>query len=344
MSNLRYLVIGAGAIGGLVGGKLAAQGRAVSVVARVETIDRLREEGLTVKEGEQTFRSQPAVYLTAGEALAAGADVILLAVKGFDTGSAIAELQASGQPVPPIVCLQNGVDNEPALAAAFGADRVIAATVTTAVSVPAAGVVVIEKARGLGVAEGHALSKPIAADLTAAGFNVRMYANADAMKWSKLLGNLTANATSAICDLPPRALFQHDGLYDIEIDMLREALTVMQAKGIPAVDLPGGPMRLLAFGVRNLPRRLYRPYFSRAFGGARGEKMPSFHIDLSRGGALSEVDWLNGAVVRHGQAVGVPTPVNAALTDILTGLMRDRSSWGQFRGQPAALVAAIRRK
>lgn len=346
MTNARhYLIYGAGAIGSLIGGLLAAGGQRVTFLDRPVVAGHLRQHGITVTQGQHRASiPNPSIVTTPEAGLAAKPDAIVFAVKSYHTAQAIAELHMAGggKPlIPPILCFQNGVDNETALAAAFGADKVIAGTVTTAVSITAPGQITIEKPRGLGISTAHPLSAPIAADLQQAGLRVELYANPAAMKWSKLLTNLIANPTSAICDLPAGAVFAHDGLYRIEIKALRETLAVMNALELPVVKLPGVPVTLLARALRRLPPWLYRPYFTQKVAKGRGDKMPSFHVDLSRASKHSEVRWLNGAVARHGARAGVPTPVNSALTGILEAIVADPGHWNDYRHQPDKLVAAV---
>jgi 2-dehydropantoate 2-reductase len=158
------------------------------------------------------------------------------------------------------------------------------------------------------------------------------------MKWSKLLTNLLANATSAILDMTPAQIFAHPGLYRLEVAQLREALAVMRAQGIGVVNLPRTPVRLLAFGIRWLPPALSRPLIARAVGGGRGAKMPSFHIDLHSGRGQSEVDYLNGAVVRFGARLGIPTPANRILNETLLAITRRELPQETFARKPEALL------
>jgi 2-dehydropantoate 2-reductase len=160
------------------------------------------------------------------------------------------------------------------------------------------------------------------------------------MKWSKLLTNLPANASSAILDMTPAEVYALADLFRLEQAMLREALAVMRAHGIHVVDLPGTPVRLLALAAR-LPAAAARPLLARAIGAGRGAKMPSFHIDLHGGRGRSEVGWLNGAVVRFGAQAGVPTPVNQLLTDTLSALTRSEMPLDAFARQPARLLARL---
>ncbi|HEX2698555.1 MAG TPA: ketopantoate reductase C-terminal domain-containing protein, partial [Anaerolineales bacterium] len=126
----------------------------------------------------------------------------------------------------------------------------------------------------------------------------------------------------------------------LEIEMLRECVAVMEAQHIPVVDLPGTPARALAFATR-LPLWLSKPLLARAAGKGRGNKMPSFHIDLYSGRGKSEVEFLHGAVVRAGEKFGVPTPVNKVLTETLMALTLKEIPLEEFAHQPEKLLALL---
>ncbi len=341
--KLKFLTLGAGAIGTYVGGSLALADYEVTFVERPEVAAGLLSRGLrlTLADGDHTLTA-PRVVTSIGEALASqDFDLVLFALKSYHTSGFLASLGNIPPSFPPILCLSNGVDNEPALAATLGEEKVIAGTVTSAIGRRQAGDILLEKLRGVGVAGGHPLSGTVVAAFNQAGLNAHLYPRAADMKWSKMLTNLLANATAAILDMTPAEVFAHAGLYRLEITQLREALAVMRAQGIRVVDLPGTPVRALAFAVRFLPTTLSRPLLAKAVGGGRGGKMPSFHIDLHSGRGHSEVDYLNGAVARAGQRLGVPTPVNRLLTETLLALTRGEIPLNTYRRKPEKLLAAL---
>jgi 2-dehydropantoate 2-reductase len=245
--------------------------------------------------------------------------------------------------MPPILCLQNGVDNEPEIVAVLGPDRVIAGTMTGSIARRAAGDIVLEKARGIGIATSHPLSERLLTVLNKALLNARLYSSAADMKWSKLLANLPGSATSAIVDMSPGEIFAHPGLYALEMRMAHEALAVMAAQGIHPVDLPKLPVRALALAMR-LPLFLARPVLRKVVGGGRGGKMPSFHIDLHAGRRKSEVEYLQGAVVRYGEKFGIPTPVSRLLTETLLALVRGEIPITEFSHQPEKLIGLLSKK
>lgn len=338
---LRVLSFGAGAIGTYIGGSLALQDHLVVFLERPQVAEELRQRGLRLSlPAREAQIASPRVASSIDEALALGPfDIGIFALKSFDTQPALDGLSAHRQVLPPILSLQNGVDNEPAIATFLGADRVIHGTVTSAVGRRAAGDIVLERLRGIGISAAHPLSQRLAAAMNEAGLNAQLYAHPPAMKWSKMLTNLLANASSAILGMTPAEVFGHPGLYRLEIEQLREALAVMRALGLPVVDLPATPVRLLAFGVRRLPVRLSRPLIARAVGGGRGKKMPSFYIDLHSGRGKSEVDYLNGAVVRQGADFNLPTPANRTLNETLLALTEGRLALAEFARQPEKLLA-----
>ncbi len=338
--RLKILVFGAGAIGTYIGGSLALDGHEAVFLERPQVADQLRQRGMRLRlpSGEHHLPS-PQVAASIEGALEGGPfDAGIFALKSFDTQAALEGLRPYRQALPPLLCLQNGVENEPAIAAALGRDKVIAGTVTSAVGRTEAGDIVLERLRGVGVAGTHPIAAGLAGAMSDAGLNAQLYQRPADMKWSKLLTNLVANATSAILDMRPAEIFADPRLFDLEIAQLRETLEVMRAQGIRVVDLPATPVRLFAFAVRYIPARLSRTLLNRAVGGGRGEKMPSFHIDLYSGRGVSEVDYLNGAVVRFGERFGVPTPVNRLLTETLLGLTRGEIPLDAFARMPAALL------
>jgi 2-dehydropantoate 2-reductase len=348
---LKILTFGAGAIGTYFGGSLVLAGHTVVFMEQSTVVDEPRKRGLRLdlsadgrRKVKDAFVVPSSVFVVAGsleEALRYGPfDVALFALKSFDATAALEGIKASAGKMPPVLCLSNGVDNEPAIANALGPDKVIHGTVTTAIGRRGVGDIVLERLRGTGIAAGHVLSKRLVSSFDAAYLNCRLYPDAAAMKWSKMLTNLIANPTSAILDLTAAEVFANRDLYKLEIVMLRECLAVMKAQKIKVVDLPGTPVRALAFATR-LPLWLSKPLLGRAAGSGRGGKMPSFHIDLHSGRGKSEVEYLHGAVARAGERLGIPTPVNRALTETLMSLTKNEVPLEEFARQPEKLLAKV---
>jgi 2-dehydropantoate 2-reductase len=342
-TQLNWLVFGAGAIGTYFGGSLLLHGQKVIFIDQPDIASSLHEQGLKLSIREQEYRIlHPDVFSSLSTALAMSSfDIAIFAIKSFDTQYAVETLRPYLSSIPPILCLQNGVENESILKAALGESNVIAGTVTSAVLRRGPGDVILERLRGAGVAKDHPLSAQIVQTLSDAHLNAHLIASSSGMKWSKMLTNLLANASSAILDMSPSKILRHPGLYRIEIDQLREAITVMRALNIPIVDLPGTPVRIFCWALIQLPPSLSQPFISRMAGRGRGKKMPSFHIDLHSGRGRSEVDYLNGAVVRFGERVGVQTPVNYWLNQTLMKQTQGILPMDAYSHQPDKLIQSI---
>jgi 2-dehydropantoate 2-reductase len=350
-SQLNVLTFGAGAIGTYIGGSLVLAGHNVVFVEQEKVAGELHERGLRLdltldkrRKTKEAFLVDPSSFVIASsleDALRYGPfDVALYALKSFDTETALEGIQPYAEKMPPFLCLSNGIDNEPTIAKVLGPDKVIYGTVTSAIGRRAAGDIVLEKLRGAGIATTHPLSDRLVAAFNKAFLNARAYPDPQSMKWSKMLTNLLANPASAILDMSAAEIYARGDLYKMEIDMLRECLAVMEAQNIDVVDLPGTPVRALAFAT-TLPLWLSRPLLGRAAGSGRGEKMPSFHIDLHSGRGKSEVDYLHGAVVRAGEKTGVPTPVNRLLTETLLALTDGEMILEKYAHKPEKLLAEL---
>lgn len=334
--RLNWLIFGAGAIGTYIGGSLLLHGHKVVFFDQPEAVSEILEHGIMLNlQGQEHRILHPVIYTTLPGAIShTSFDVSIFALKSFDTAVALDLIRPFADLIQPVLCLQNGVENEPALESVLGKDKVIAGTVTSAIRRRAAGDILLERLRGMGVADSHRLSQKLVPLLSEAGLNARLYSSSSSMKWSKMLTNLLANASSAILDMTPVEILSHPGLYRVEIAQLREAIKVCRAYQIQIVDLPGTPVRMYAMTTSKLPLWLSRLFLPRIAGKGRGQKMPSLHIDLHSGRGKSEVDYLNGAVVRFGERLGVPTPVNSWLNQTLLNLTQGNLALETYSRQP----------
>jgi len=342
--KMRFLIFGVGAIGTYIGCSLLLSGYPVAFIECEPAASQVKSRGLRLQMGAEE-RTTPAlaVYTDLESALQVGAyDVAIVAVKSFDTLNLAQMISRAGADFSAVLSVQNGVENERLLATHLGQARVIAGAVTSAIRRIDAGNVVIERQRGIGIAADHPLSEEIMAAFNDASLNARLYENPQSMKWSKMLTNLLANASSAILDMTPAEIFAHRDLYALEVRQIREALQVMAAMNVPVTNLPGAPVRSLMFMMNYLPVRISQPVVKSALGRGRGGKMPSLHVDLHGGKTKSEVDYLNGVVVRYADQLGIRTPVNKLLNDTLLALIERKLNIVQFAKQPGKLLALLK--
>jgi 2-dehydropantoate 2-reductase len=366
MEVVRILVFGAGAIGSLLGHRLASAGHQVALIGRLAYVHAVRERGLVLEEGKKTVSPErrrdaskgvttedwrdSVVWPMAAESIEGLPaeqrcwDLIVVTVKGYDTSEAAQALAPHVQSGTPMLMVQNGVGGEEMALEVLADAEIISGVVTLSVSVLGAGHICLETTRGgLNLAptrEGRDIRRWVEL-FAAAGMRTAGYADYRAMKWSKLLLNIQANAIPAILDMTPGAVFARPALFALERAAFLEALAVMRAMGLPPTGFPGYPVNLLVWAMRILPAPLLRAVLGRMVASGRGDKPPSLQMDLAGGRRRSEVLYLNGAVVTHAERVGMDVPVNRMLLRTLMGMVEGSISWDDFRGQPQKLVAAV---
>lgn len=288
---MKVAIMGAGAVGSYYGGLLARAGHAVRLIGRASHVAAVERDGLRLQT--LTFDEWVPMRASVDPAAVADADAdwVLCCVKSNDTEAAAAALSpylASGALV---LSLQNGVENAERLQALLPRHRVQPVLVYAAVELASPGHL-RHHGRGELVIGAGPDSEAIATTFADAGVPVQVLADLRAAQWSKLVVNCAYNALSAISRLPYGRMIQGPGIEATMREAVAECLAVAHAEGIP------------------LPADLWPQV--RALADAMPTQQSSTAQDLARG-RRSEIDQLNGYVVRRGAALGVPTPVNRAL-------------------------------
>jgi 2-dehydropantoate 2-reductase len=337
-------VVGAGAVGQFLAARLRLAGHESVLLARPNVLDILNARGVTLRAGEQEW---PVGVRAAAEPsdplFAEPFELVIIAVKAFATDDAarsIAAIAACKEST--ILTVQNGIGNEESLAAVFGFDRIVAGALTvpverldeTTVSAPPTGGLTIAPA-------GAQANNWLLAAFDRSGLSVRAASNWRALKWSKLLINLVANAVCAALDMTPKEVYANPAAFSLERRCLREAVAVMDAARIPATPLVRFPVPQFAWAIRALPSGLLHPLLASRAASARGDKLPSLLIDARAGRQQTEVRWLNGAVANRATSTGVPAPANAAVTRVVAGFANGSVDRASYRGRPEKLLAEI---
>lgn len=286
---LQMAVLGAGAVGCYYGGMLARAGHRVTLIGRSQHVQVFEARGLRM----QTLAFDETVQVGASTeaAAVAGADLVLFAVKSPDTERAGAQMREHLKPGALVLCLQNGVDNAERLRAVLPGVAVASAVVYVATEMAGPGHL-RHHGRGELVIEPSARCAEVAQALTAAGIPTEVSDNVRGALWAKLILNCAYNALSAVGRIAYGELVQQPGVADVMRDVVAECRDVAAADG---VSLPGD----VDAAVRRIAETMPSQYSSTA-------------QDLMRG-KPSEIDHLNGHVVRRGEALGVPTPANRVL-------------------------------
>jgi len=280
--------MGAGAVGCYYGGLLARAGHAVTLIGRAPHVEAIQRAGLRLET--RTFDERVAAAASADPAAAAHAELVLCCVKSTDTEEAAAQLAPHLAPAAVVLSLQNGIDNAARLQAKL-AQRVIPAVVYVGTEMAGPGHV-RHHGRGELVLGAAPESERLAALLCAAAIPTTLNADIDGELWAKLILNCAYNALSAITQLPYGVLRRSEGVEAVLRDITAECLAVARAAG---VVVPGDPWEAVERIARTVPGQ-----------------HSSTAQDLARG-RRSEIDHLNGVVVRQGERLGIATPVNRVL-------------------------------
>lgn len=287
-------VLGAGAVGCFYGGMLARAGHKVALIGRPVHVEAFKARGLRFEglEFDETIRVETSTEASAVR----GCRLVLFCVKSTDTETAAAQMTPFLDAGALVVNLQNGVDNTERIQAMI-AQAVIPAAVYVACEMAGPGHLK-HHGRGDLVIGGLGAKLPagalerIKAWFEGAGVPTTISGNVAGELWAKLVVNCAYNALSAITQLPYGKMIEGRGIRDVMRDVVEETLAVAKASGVTLA-----------------PDMLVRTY-------KIAEAMPTQYSstaqDLARG-KPTEIDHLNGFVVRRGEALGVPTPANRAL-------------------------------
>lgn len=298
---MKIAVMGAGSVGCYFGGMLARAGHDVILIARAMHVQAICRDGLLLDT--QMFREHVRVRAESDVGAVKDAELVLFCVKSIDTDSAAVSIAPHLAEGATVLSLQNGVDNPQRLESVLR-QRVVPTVVYVAAEMVGPGHVK-HQGRGELVIPDSAYGQQLAALFGSVGIPLHLSDNVTGAQWAKLIVNCAYNPLSAIVQLPFGRLLQGVGVNAVMRDVVEECLAVASAAHI---QVPGDPWEAL-----------------RSTGSQSGQ-YASMAQDLARG-KRTEIDHLNGHVVRLGQALGVATPVNQSL-QVLVKLLERRGQEG----------------
>jgi len=316
---LKFAIIGAGSIGSLIGAKLSLSGEEVALIGRDPHMSKVRNDGLVIelpKEKKLVKNLFACTNLIELKNSRFSPQFFVFTMKSYSTKQSCEELLEVFGKKCNILSLQNGVGNEETISSFFGEENTFSGALTISVSLVEPGMVRQNTIKGgIGLAPVAMIenAKKIVNKLKEifekARFKTKVFKNYRELKWSKLLLNIIANASSAIYDLSPLKISNNYELFLQEQMAFREACKVISKLRLGTVNLPDYNVYLLKF-VMNLPQPIAHSILKNKIAKSRGEKMPSLWYDLNMGKKFSEVEVLNGAVVKYGQRLKIDTPAN----------------------------------
>lgn len=308
---MKICMLGAGALGCAIGGALADGGHEVWLVNRDPAfLNALRKNGLIRRiDGVDHARPVRACADCSEIASTSGSvDLIIVLVKSFHTRQAIASATAIIGEHTVVMSLQNGLGHEEVLAEVVGRARVIAGKTYTGGVLLAPGHIIAGMAGKetlIGELDGALTARVqrIAEAMNRSGLITMVSQSIMSVMWEKLLVNVATGALSAITRLPYGELYQVPEVEACAVAAVSETMAVAQASSISLETTdPRAPWVKAAAGL---------PY-----------EFKASMLQSLEAGSITEIDYVNGAVVRQGAKVGVPTPVNQALVACLKGIER----------------------
>lgn len=299
---MQILIMGAGALGGYLGGLLVRAGEDVTFVARGEHLRALQSLGLQVNSVDGDFALR--VRAIARPDDMGSVDLIVMAVKSYDVESAGEAIRPAVGPATAVLCLQNGVETEDRVGTMLGGEHVVGGAAYVSGFVERPGVI---RHTGLqriifGEMDGKMTARiqAIAAVLQRAGIQAEPTPTIVTALWEKLVGTCGASGTTATARVPMGRVWAQPETRQMLRGLMEEAAAVGTARGVP---LSGVVERHMAS-------------FERAVAGPWAQTYASLYYDLQAHRRL-ELDALAGAVVRMGREVNVPTPLNFAVLAVL---------------------------
>ena len=308
---MKIAVMGSGGVGGFYGGRLANAGSDVTFVARGAHLEAMRKNGLTIENEPQGNIHLPKVKVVEDPAAIGPVDLVLIAVKLWDTEVTARAVKPIVGPDTAVLSLQNGVIKDDILHREFGDKRVMGGVAYVATHISRPGVIhqtgTIQRFV-FGEYDGRrsARAETLLADLLRAGIQAELSTDIRRTLWEKYSFLVGLSGTTATMRVPIGVIRSNPQTRAFLFDILKETVAVGRALGVA------------------LPENYAEDRL--AFADSVPESMTSsMHHDLERGNPL-EVAWLSGGVVQLGQKVGVPTPANRAVWDILALHAQGRKS------------------
>ena len=326
-SRPKIAVIGAGAVGSLIGGLLAHAGEDVTLIARGAHVNALHEKGLQIEGVLGTL----IIPVKAAETLEFKPDLLLLAVKSQDVETACQSIKEMAKDAT-ILTLQNGTRSDEIVASFFPREHIISGVVMLNAQFLQPGQIIYARSGALLIGEAFTKNGIRGEEIRALlqpAIQTEISPDIRGAHWAKLLVNNLGNGLEAMTGMSINECMQHEVMKRIGILTLREGAGVIRKAGYKLASLPGVPAGVLRFLV-HAPLPVAGALLKRSFGKAR--TLSSTLQSLKRG-RPTEIDYLNGEIVMLAKQIGMECPFNAKIVELVKAVEKG----GGFLS-PAALA------
>lgn len=292
------MIVGAGSVGGFFGAHLAKVNPNVSFLLRPRTLAAVKARGLTIRSARGTFTIHPPAANDPRELSVP--DLIVLSVKAYDLDEVMAQLEPVITEKTVLLTLQNGVDTEDRLIARLKRDCVVGGVAFIYSKIAEPGVIEHYKKGAVAIGElmGHESERLLQIrDLfTAAGIPCQLSKDVRRSKWEKMCWNCVFNPLTVLINDRVAKALDHPELLRVIHQIVQEVMAVSASVKVPLAPDMADRVVTWTQELRDIHTSMY---------------------DDWKAGRPTEIDYLNGYVVQQGRALGIPTPVNEALTAMI---------------------------
>jgi 2-dehydropantoate 2-reductase len=316
------MMVGAGSVGGYFGAHLAKHHPNVAFLLRPKTLAAVRQQGLRIRSASGTITVRPQAAADAKELPAP--DLIILAVKAYDLDEALAQIETVLTDRTVILTLQNGIDTEDRIIARFKRDCVVGGVAFIYSKIVSPGLIDHYKKGTVAIGElmGHESERvlQIRELFTNAGIPCQLSKDIRRSKWEKMCWNCVFNPLTVLIDDKVSRALEHPEMMRVIHQIVAEVTAVSAAVKVPLPsDMPDRVVKWTQ-EIRDIHTSMY---------------------DDWKAGRQTEIRNLNGYIVDQGRALGIPTPVNEALTAMIKTLTEKPRSGPGIVAIDGAVVQAV---
>ena len=312
-------IVGAGAVGSLLGGMLARNGENVTLIGKKTHVEAIKERGLTIDGVAGSFT----VKIEATEKLDFEPDIVFVSVKTQDVEKTCKQIKPYVGNIP-VVMMQNGVISSEIAGSIFGKENLVSCTMLLSAQFQKPGAVTYVNESPCVIGKAFGRNEPWLKEIRALLSRVartEISENILGVQWSKLVINAMSNALDGMTGLAMGEYIRYGDLRRIGVLLLKEALGLVKKADITLEPLPGIPLAVFKF-MMSLPVPIAAWLLKYAMTSRGNDDIITSTLQSLKKGKTTEIDYLNGEFVRLGKQISHPTPYNAKVVELIHEIER----------------------